>query len=303
MAYPWLYEHLSSITSQHGEDGLLKAVFDKIGFEARWCVDIGAGDGFFISNSWNLIENNKWSGVLVECDDNRFGCLQRRYAERGDVHCLQEFIADKNSIDDVLARTPIPKRFDLLSIDIDGMDYGIWEKMNAYRPRVVVIEVNCTMDSDIDFVQQAPDERMGSSLLAMTRLANAKGYELIAHLVSNAIFVDREEFPALEIADNSVASLFFSPFVPKVVSDLYGVHYLLKEGAWGFSGMVHASELRTGESGIGTAARLEKLCRQGDGSTAILNKSGEYGFTATLEQKQDVLQMLRFFLNNNERAA
>lgn len=296
MNYPWLYEHRTNVTSQTGEDGVLAAIFDRLGIQNRWCVDIGAGDGRFISNSWRPINEEKWSAVLIEADDQNFTVLKQRYAQRADVHCLHEFVTPENNLDKLLASTPIPKTFDLLSIDIDGMDYWMWHGLKDYVPRVVVIETNCTMDTDIDFVQHDTKLRFGSSSLAMVKLARAKGYELVAHLVSNCIFVRAEEFRKLQIADNSLKALFTSPFVPKVISDINGVHYILKEGVWGFSGAIYANNQRPREDGMACAERLGILGHIGNGHSLPVSPGTDYGFVAAVEQDPDLWTTVRNFI-------
>jgi hypothetical protein len=263
---------------------------------------LGASDGRFISNTWNLIATHGWSAVLIEADGNNFSTLRARYEDRDDVHCLREFVSIENHPDKLLGSTPIPRRFDLLSIDIDGMDYRIWERIEEYRPRVVVIEVNCTMDTDIYFIQHEPTVKFGSSALAMVMLAKSKGYELVAHLVSNCVFVLAEDFPKLDISDNSLSSLFTSPFVPKVISDLNGVHHILKEGAWGFSGAVWSSHLRRREGGLPSGHRLEQLSSSSAGRTLATNPSEELGFVAAVAQNPELLSVTRDFIARSTEA-
>lgn len=300
--YPWLYDHRRNVTSQTGEDGVLKAIFDRIGVVSRWCVDIGAGDGLFISNTWRPINEDRWSATLIEADPSNFAVLKERYKDRPDVHCLNEFVTPENSLDKLLASTPIPKKFDLLSIDIDGMDYWMWHGLKEYSPRVVVIETNCTMDTDIDFVQHDPKLRFGTSSLAMVKLARSKGYELVAHLVSNCIFVKAEEFSRLQISDNSLRSLFTSPFVPKVVSDINGVHYILKEGVWGFSGAIHANNQRPREDGMLCAERLSALGSGSNGQSLPVSPGHEHGFVASVEQDPDLWSVVRNFVSRMKEA-
>src|SRR5207302_7194236 len=95
------------------------------------------------------------------------------------------------------------------SIDIDGNDYHVWEKISDYEPKVVCIEFNPTVPAEVDFVQHAdPHLKQGASLLALSRLGKAKGYELISVLTSNAFFVKAEYFPRFGIEDNSPQALW-----------------------------------------------------------------------------------------------
>lgn len=294
MRQPWLYEHRTNVTSQTGEDGVLEKIFERIGARSRCCVDLGAADGHFISNTYNLVHEHGWSAVLLEASRQEFGKLAELYSERKDVLCLNEFVTEQNSLDHILMSTQVPQDLDLLSIDIDGMDFVIWKALERYRPRVVVIEANASMAPHVHFVQTDPSRRIGSSSRALVDLARQKGYELAAHLVSNCVFVLREEFPKLEIEDNSLDTLFTSPFVPTVVSDLDGVHYLLKEGPWGFSGTVWSNDLKAPDNDLRCAMRSIHQLQGGD--RMEVNVTERHGHVAAIDYEPETEGVLRDFV-------
>jgi hypothetical protein len=116
-----------------------------------------------------------------------------------------------------LAKTPIPRQFDLLSIDIDGNDYHVWNAVERYEPRVVIIEINPTASNDLLFVQDADaGSNHGCSLRAVVDLAKTKGYELAATTRVNAIFVIKSEFSKLGIQDNSIDAMHFADFTTEL---------------------------------------------------------------------------------------
>lgn len=208
----YLSNFAASVTSQFGEDGIVEKILELIGTRNEWVVEVGAWDGRYLSNSWNLTHNKGWRGVLVEGDERRCGKLRENYAHLPTVTIKQAFVgfdaAAPNSIDRILAETAIPQDLDLISIDIDGNDYYVWRAMTRYRPRIVIIEYNPTVANDVAFVQD-PDERLnqGCSLLALIRLGKEKGYELAAVTPCNGVFVRADEFPKLGIADNDIDSM------------------------------------------------------------------------------------------------
>ena len=53
----------------------------------------------------------------------------------------------------------------------------------------------------------------------------------------------KEEFHKFGINDNSCYAMFVSPFVPRIVSDMDGNHYLLKAGPWGLTRVMGQDEL------------------------------------------------------------
>jgi hypothetical protein len=206
----WLLDHARDVHSQSGEDGILLAVLDKLEGKTGWCVEFGAWDGLHYSNTANLIKDHGYRAVMIEADPIRFRDLQRTYPDADRVHGICAFVGfeSTDSLDVLLERTPIPKTFDVLSIDIDGNDYHVWNAVERYRPRCVVIEYNPTIATGLHFVQpKDPSVMQGSSLDALVELGKQKGYELVCVTRFNGIFVRREDFPAFEISDNSISRL------------------------------------------------------------------------------------------------
>lgn len=204
-----LFEYGRNITSEHGEDGILEHIFSIIGDGHKWCVELGALNGKHGSNVWSLIKNKRWAGVLIEADPTYFEVLQKEYAGSNAV-CVNRFVSfgGLDMLDRILAETKIPKRFDLLSLDIDGNDYHVWESLTRYASRVVVVEFNPSIPNDISFVQlRNMHVQQGSSLRAIVELGKKKGYELVVVTDTNAIFVLRELFPKLGFSGNSIDAL------------------------------------------------------------------------------------------------
>lgn len=216
----WLSElsqdkQLPNFTSQRGEDRILAKIFELIGVDSKWCVEFGAADGKRGSNTWHLIHDLGWSAVQIEGKHDKdlkvsqkrdtFEGLQARYKGNKNVTCIDAYVepAGDRSLDSLLSGTKIPQQFDLLSVDVDSIDYDIWAGLVKYDPRVVVIEHNKTIPVDVDF--HSPK---GSSLKALTRLGKEKGYELVAVTIVNAVFVKKEDFPKFEIEDNSPAKVW-----------------------------------------------------------------------------------------------
>jgi hypothetical protein len=205
-----LHQYHRNVTSQIGQDGIFEKMLEIIGAQNRWCVEFGAWDGKYLSNTWNLIVNHKWSGVLMEGDATKFTELQANYSGH-DVTAFNEFVgfAGSSRLDEILRRTMAPPDFDLLSIDIDGNDWHVWEALKDYRPRIVCIEFNPTISNDVYFVQDPdPAVNQGCSLLALIELGKAKGYELVATPSWDGIFVPQELFPKFNIADNSIDAMY-----------------------------------------------------------------------------------------------
>jgi len=206
----WLNGFAANVNSQTGEDGIIEKVLESISDNNRWCVEFGAWDGRYLSNTYNLIANRGYSAVLVEGDRKKFRQLQKNFRANEKVIPIHAFVGfeEYDGLDSLLRATDIPVDFDLLSIDIDGNDYHVWAAVKQYRPKVVVIEYNPTIPNPVEFVQPR-DMRVshGSSILSLDKLAKQKGYELVAATRLNAVFVDAKYFALFGIQDNSVDAL------------------------------------------------------------------------------------------------
>ena len=201
----WLLEYSSNTHSQTGEDGIIEKILSMLPERDQWCVEFGAWDGIYMCNTLALIERG-YHAVLIEGNRKKHKELKNNHAANKKVIPLNGFVGfdAKNGLDSILSDHPIPKNFDLLSIDIDGNDYHTWKAVETYRPKLVCIEYNPTIPTEVKFVQEANENiSQGSSLLAMIELGHLKGYELVCANTLNAFFVDRDYFPLFGIPDNS----------------------------------------------------------------------------------------------------
>jgi hypothetical protein len=188
-------------------------------------VEFGAWDGKLYSNTWRLTAKFGWSAVLIEGMEDRARDLAQLHKGSPKVHVQNCFVGwtGENRLDNLLAKTPIPRQFDLLSIDIDGNDYHVWNAVERYQPRVVIIEINPTASNDLHFIQDADaGSNQGSSLRALVELGKGKGYELAATTRVNAIFVTKSEFAKLGIEDNSIDALHFADLTTELFQGFDG---------------------------------------------------------------------------------
>src|SRR6056297_2455992 len=136
-AYGPLADHARDVHSQFGEDGILAEILSRLGIaqetREKWCVEFGAWDGVYLSNTYRLIDEEDWRAVLIEGDPARHADLCRNIpSDRIVKLCRFVGFGETDSLDAILSETAIPQEFDLLSIDIDGCDYHVWESLNRY---------------------------------------------------------------------------------------------------------------------------------------------------------------------------
>jgi len=206
----WLLQYAEDHHSQSGEDGILAKVLEVLPETDSWCVEFGAWDGKYKSNTFELIDKRDYHAVLIEGSRDRFGDLTQTFAGNDKVHPVNAFVGFEpdDNLDTLLRETPIPANFDLLSIDIDGNDYHVWEACAVYQPKLVLIEYNPTIPSAVEFVQPRDMSlNQGNAIKSVVELGKRKGYELICVTALNCLFVRREYFELFGIADNSVHAL------------------------------------------------------------------------------------------------
>ena len=101
----------SNVTSQHGEDGILKRVFEHVlsdystttdAAKPYFAVDVGAWDGKHLSNTYSLFNSpvaedgevvaSSWKGILLEADKVRSQDSKDLYGSNDDVVCVNTLV-------------------------------------------------------------------------------------------------------------------------------------------------------------------------------------------------------------------
>ena len=188
-----LAHHGYSVYAQTDEDGIIAEILRRIGPGNLHFVEVGVGDGLQC-NTTHLLQQG-WRGTWVEGDPDAGRRIQEIFQHpiRSGRLKLQTEYATQENISQLLP-SAIP---DLLSIDIDGNDYWIWQALPD-TARMVVIEYNAGLGPEIDWVMPYdPASRWdgtryhGASLRALHRLGQSKGYRLVGCNLTgvNAFFV------------------------------------------------------------------------------------------------------------------
>jgi len=194
-------EFEKSVYSQNGEDGIIEHIFSVIGTLNKYFVEFGIHPN---EGNTLYLKEKGWNGLWMDQDGG------------GEV-IKQEPITAGN-INELFKGYKVPHEFDLLSIDIDGNDYYVWEAIES-SPRVVVIEYNSSIPAnesktifyDPDHVWK-DDDYYGASLLALDKLGRRKGYTLLYCEANgvNAFFV-RSDLVSGRFKESTVADLWVPP--------------------------------------------------------------------------------------------
>ena len=155
--------------SQNGEQAHILHYLDTIGLTTGHLVDLGAGDGYTMSNSRALLDRG-WTGDLYDGDPKGSQDVRKAWIDRGTVRGLMP-----------------TQVVDFLNLDIDGNDFHILKEIfeHGVRPALIVCEINpiferyapVTMPYNASHQWDGTDY-YGMSLCAAERLGDRYGYTL-----------------------------------------------------------------------------------------------------------------------------
>lgn len=200
--WPDLTRFELSVYSQNGEDGVLQEIFHRMGLTNGYFVEIGAHASQ--ANCIMLAHYCGWSGTFIDAGQAESSRMRSLFRNTPTVGVVGKMVSPGNI--DAILNEVIGQDLgliDLLSIDVDGIDYWLWEATEA-KPKVVVIEYNSSIPAKLALAQplDAPpwdgSDFGGASIGAMVALGQKKGYSLV-HCESagvNAFFV-RNDFAQL----------------------------------------------------------------------------------------------------------
>lgn len=211
------YEY--GLQSQNGEDGILRFLFSEIGFGTRRFVEFGFGA--HQCNSLRLILHEGFTGLLMDGSQEQCDFFNLNAASFGltGVQAVRAFITREN-LDDLISGGGVSGEIDLLSLDVDGNDYWLWEALTCIAPRIACIEYNAGLGAELSwsvpydpaferFAKHPSGFFHGASLAAMESLGRRKGYRLVGcdSTGTNAFFL-REDVHAPRIPTRTAAEAF-----------------------------------------------------------------------------------------------
>ena len=172
-------------------------------------VEFGVQD-YRESNTRFLVELDDWEGLIIDAGDEHRAFLERtELGWRHSVTAKQAFLTVEN-LNDVIRDAGFDGDVGLVSIDVDGVDYWLLEALTVVSPRILVVEYNSLFGPEASVtVPYSPgfDRAVahhsglcfGASLLALTQLANRKGYALVGSnsAGTNGFFVRRDVLGAM----------------------------------------------------------------------------------------------------------
>lgn len=189
------------VFSQFGEDGIIQHLIRTVNPQETTFVEIGTGD-YRESNTRFLVQNNNWRGVVIDGgEDHVKFVLGSGLSWRYDVEPVSAFVT-RDNVNDLVSSNGLTGKIGLLSIDVDGIDYWLWDAIDVVDPAIVVSEYNAvwgpdatiTVPYDPAFVNSEKHYShiyFGASLGALVHQGARRGYRFVgcASNGANAFFV------------------------------------------------------------------------------------------------------------------
>lgn len=199
--YKALENYGYKVYSQNDEDGIIAEIFNRIGTTTKEFIEFGVQNG--LESNCHLLLHKGWKGLWIEGSKDYCKEINVRFRpvlEKGILRLANAFIT-KDNINSLIKKKAFSDSPDLLSIDIDGNDWYIWDSIENCSPRVVCIEYNGKFPPDIEWIQPYNPHHIwscadwhGASLLSLYKLGEKKGYQLVTTNLNgtNAFFVKKE---------------------------------------------------------------------------------------------------------------
>lgn len=205
------------VFSQWGDDGIIQYLISKVEIENKEFVEFGVED-YSESNTRFLLLNNNWSGLVLDGSElNVNKIINSNYYWRFDLKALHHFI-NKENINQLIKDNCKNNNIGILSIDIDGNDYWIWDCIDVVNPDIVIVEYNSLFGSDkfwttlydplfVRTNAHYSNLYYGVSLSSLHQLGIEKGYSLVGcnSNGNNAYFVRNDKVGNLQVLTPSEA--------------------------------------------------------------------------------------------------
>jgi hypothetical protein len=199
-----IHDNEAKVFSQWGEDGIIQFLINRVPIERKIFVEFGIGS-YSECNTRFLLKNNNWSGLVIDGSSTYIQRLKRDpLFWQYNLQCECAFIT-KDNINEIITSKNITGDIGILSVDIDGNDYWIWQAIDCIQPRIVICEYNSLLGSKKNtttiYDPQFDNKKIhfsglywGASIGAFNHLAQQKGYSLVgSNTAGNNIFFVRND--------------------------------------------------------------------------------------------------------------
>src|SRR5947209_6795532 len=136
------------VFSQFGDDGIIQYLIHRLAPLPDSFVEFGV-ENYRESNTRFLLLNDNWRGLVLDGDQN---CI--RQIQNNEIYWRHTLTAKcawitRDNINELLREAGFSDGIGLLSIDIDGNDYWVWEKLDVVDPAIAIMEYNSIFGADL----------------------------------------------------------------------------------------------------------------------------------------------------------
>lgn len=192
------------VFSQWNEDGLIQYLISKVKTVNQVFVEFGI-ENYEESNTKFLIMHDKWKGLVMDSSAKNISYLKKcNMYWKHNLTAIEAFITPEN-INQLISENGIEGDIALLSVDIDGNDYYVWDAITCISPGIVICEVNPYFGYKEALVMPYTETfnrtdahysnlYWGGSIRALYNLGRKKGYKMVcANSSGSNIFFVRED--------------------------------------------------------------------------------------------------------------
>ena len=195
------------VSSQWGQDGIIDWLIERAQIPPAKQAFIEFGvENFRQSNTRFLLQNRNWRGLIMDGDTAVVKAVESdNLAWRYDLTTRAAFITRAN-VNDLISGAGFRGEIGLLSIDLDGNDYWVWEALHSVDPIICICEYNAVY-GDVHPICTPYDENFnrtiahssnlyfGASIVALCFLADKKGYRFVGtNSAGNDAFFVRKDY-------------------------------------------------------------------------------------------------------------
>ena len=137
------------IFSQNGEDGIIDYLLYQLNIEKPKFVEIGIGD-YTEANTRFIFERTSPKGLVIDSIQDLEIKIKKNLATwRGELNIVNKSVNSRNIIE-ILQSDNAMRDLDLFSLDIDGIDYWILNKLPNNFSKIAIIEYNPVFGWDME---------------------------------------------------------------------------------------------------------------------------------------------------------
>jgi hypothetical protein len=206
------------VFSQWGEDGIVEWLAEHVAVPNERFIEFGV-ETFREANCRFLMQNRNWKGLVFDGSAENIAALATEQAFwMHDLTAKSAFVTAEN-INGLIRDAGFAGPLGILSLDVDGNDFWIWESITNVEPAIVICEYNpifgdtraVTVPYDSAFRRfdaHYSGLYFGASIAALKHLGSRKGYTFVGTNTNgiNAFFVkDSLAVPLLQLIEAAKA--------------------------------------------------------------------------------------------------